>query len=51
MNKEEIQTEMERQRRILYQLADRYGFLDERVLIQSQKLDDWLNEYDRRKSG
>ncbi|WP_172253883.1 aspartyl-phosphate phosphatase Spo0E family protein [Saccharibacillus deserti] len=51
MNKEEIQNEMEHQRRILYQLADRYGFLDERVLVQSRKLDDWLNEYDRRKSG
>ncbi|MDO3408177.1 aspartyl-phosphate phosphatase Spo0E family protein [Saccharibacillus sp. CPCC 101409] len=50
MNKEEIQDEMERQRRLLHLLADQYGFMDERVLVQSQRLDQWLNEYEREKS-
>jgi len=50
MNSKEIQTEMERQRIILHQLADEFGFLDERVLMQSQKLDEWLNEYERDKN-
>lgn len=49
MNRNEVQEEMERQRRILHQLADQYGFMDERVLMQSQKLDEWLNEFERYK--
>lgn len=49
MNRNEVQDEMERQRRILHQLADEYGFMDERVLTQSQKLDEWLNEFERHK--
>ncbi|CAM3520564.1 MULTISPECIES: aspartyl-phosphate phosphatase Spo0E family protein [Saccharibacillus] len=51
MNNKDIQDEMERQRRILHQLADEYGFLDQRVLMQSQKLDEWLNEYERYKNA
>lgn len=51
MNRNEVQEEMERQRRILHQLADQYGFMDERVLMQSQKLDEWLNEFERYKLG
>ena len=51
MNSNDIQNEMERQRTILHQLADQFGFLDERVLNQSQKLDDWLNEYERQKNA
>ncbi|QDH22032.1 aspartyl-phosphate phosphatase Spo0E family protein [Saccharibacillus brassicae] len=51
MNNKDIQDEMERQRRILHQLADEYGFLDQRVLVQSQKLDEWLNEYERYKNA
>ena len=50
MNSKDIQNEMERQRVILHQLADEFGFLDERVLVQSQKLDEWLNEYEREKN-
>ncbi|OWA34070.1 hypothetical protein B9G55_17210 [Saccharibacillus sp. O16] len=49
MDRDEIQDEMERQRRILHQMADQYGFMDERVLVQSQKLDEWLNEFERHK--
>lgn len=51
MNSQDIQNEMERQRLILHQLADEFGFLDERVLVQSQKLDEWLNEYERHKNN
>ncbi|MEJ8306117.1 aspartyl-phosphate phosphatase Spo0E family protein [Saccharibacillus sacchari] len=51
MNSKDIQNEMERQRVILHQLADEFGFLDERVLVQSQKLDEWLNEYERDKNS
>lgn len=51
MNSKDIQNEMERQRLILHQLADKFGFLDERVLVQSQKLDEWLNEYERHKKN
>ncbi|GGN97750.1 aspartyl-phosphate phosphatase Spo0E family protein [Saccharibacillus kuerlensis] len=46
---ENIRNEMEYQRQVLYRLADEYGFLDQRVLLQSQKLDQWLNEYERQK--
>ncbi|NGZ75199.1 aspartyl-phosphate phosphatase Spo0E family protein [Saccharibacillus alkalitolerans] len=51
MKSKEIQVEMERQRSILHQLASEYGFLDNRVLMQSQKLDEWLNKYERHKNG
>ena len=50
MNNKDIQNEMERQRIILHQLADKFGFLDERILMQSQKLDEWLNDYEREKN-
>ncbi len=46
-SRNDIQNEMERQRQILHRLADEYGFMDERVLMQSQKLDEWLNEFER----
>lgn len=51
MNSKDIQDEMERQRRVLHELAGEYGFLDQRVLAQSQKLDEWLNRYERFKNG
>lgn len=47
MNLHQCLQKMEQQRQEMHQLAEMYGFSDDRVLDKSQQLDQTLNEYNQ----
>lgn len=45
-----LRDQIEKKRKEMTRLANRYGLLDKRVLAKSQELDRLINDYERKKS-